>query len=306
MEPKAQPVPLYSLGTTAALCGVDAATLRNWELRYALLRPRIDSDGERFYAEADLDRIRRIIALLDSGLPIHQIAARLAGACPPASPSGDDQAQIAWESLRGELRRAIASFDDHELQLVYHHALATYPMGCVLRHMLLPVLEEYGPQGSHGRGRIAEEHFFSFFLRNKLGARFHHRRGRNYGPLLLAACLPGDQHELGLLLFALCAVERGYRVCVLGANTPLPEAALAARRSRAQAVVLSSFLPQDTTALKPALPEFLHALPVPVFIGGQFEEETRRRYEALGLVVLADRDPEKAVEVLGAHLARCA
>ena len=60
------------------------------------------------------------------------------------------------------------------------------------------------------------------------------------GPRLVAACAPGEQHEIGLLLFALEAQSAGMRVVVLGADTPLEDAAMAQRRSGSEAIVISS------------------------------------------------------------------
>lgn len=302
MDVETRSLPLYPLSTLAALCGVDAATLRNWELRYGLLQPHRDHDDRRYYSDADLDRIRCIIRLLDAGVPIDQVGAQLSERDTAArSPEGN-----AWDELRRELRHAIAAFDDYALETIYHEAMATYPVRCVLRHALLPLLEEYGDRWRDQNGAIAEEHFFAFFLRNKLGARFHHRRVQNYGPKLLAACLPGDHHDLGLLLFALYANERGYRSRVLGADTPLSETAIAARRSRAHAVVLSTSLPPTPAVLKEHLPDFVRALPMPVFIGGAMTDELSARFESLGMVVVNSKEPDRAVDEMCAHLARCA
>ena len=60
----------------------------------------------------------------------------------------------------------------------------------------------------------------SLYPRNKFGARFHHRNRNNSGPKLLAACLPGEQHRDGGLLFVLATHEQGYRLVLLGADMP--------------------------------------------------------------------------------------
>ena len=70
--------------------------------------------------------------------------------------------------------------------------------------------------GEH-RGWRAQEHFFSLYLRDKFSARTHHRNRNNSGPKLLADCLPGEQQEVGVLLFALATHEQDYRLVLLGA-----------------------------------------------------------------------------------------
>ena len=56
---------------------------------------------------------------------------------------------------------------------------------------LARALEHLGAEWPDQEACIAREHFFSNFLRNKLGARFHHLNALSQGPRLVAACL-GD------------------------------------------------------------------------------------------------------------------
>lgn len=58
-------------------CGVNPVTLRAWERRYGLIRPARTERGHRRYNEADVARIRSILAWLDRGLPISQVRAVL-------------------------------------------------------------------------------------------------------------------------------------------------------------------------------------------------------------------------------------
>ena len=41
------------------------------------------------------------------------------------------------------------------------------------------------------------------------------------GPVALLACLPGEQHDLGLIAFGLALRSRGWRIVYLGADTPV-------------------------------------------------------------------------------------
>ncbi len=86
---------------------------------------------------------------------------------------------------------------------------------------------------------IIEEHFFSAYLRNKLGARLHHDSSRRHGSLLLVACLPTEFHEIGALLLAIEALDHGYRLLYVGPNTLLNQLPAVAERARAEAIVLS-------------------------------------------------------------------
>jgi methanogenic corrinoid protein MtbC1 len=129
-------------------------------------------------------------------------------------------------------------------------------------------LIELGLRWETAAGSIAEEHFFAFYLRNKLGARFHHRARSETGPCLLLAGLPGEYHEIALLLFALSANGQGFRLLTLGANMPLEELAIVASRTQCDAIVLSGAIEPSNGTIGRDLPRLVNAVDIPVFVGG--------------------------------------
>ena len=130
------------------------------------------------------------------------------------------------------------------------------------------MLVKLGERWESGEGTVAEEHFFGVYLRNKLGARFHHRKRRDHGPALLTACMPGERHEAGVLLFALSAYDNGYRCILLGSDMPMEELPAAVIQSKARAIVLSASFISDADWMYTHLSELVKAVDVPVFIGG--------------------------------------
>jgi methanogenic corrinoid protein MtbC1 len=64
--------------------------------------------------------------------------------------------------------------------------------------------------------------------------------GLGIGPVALLACLPREQHELGLICFGLLLRSRGWRVVYLGADAPLDTVEDAAGRLEPRLVVLSA------------------------------------------------------------------
>jgi cobalamin-dependent methionine synthase I len=148
-------------------------------------------------------------------------------------------------------------------------------------------LIELGLRWAAAAGSIAEEHFFAFYLRNKLGARFHHRARSETGPRLLLAGLPGEYHEIALLLFALSANSQGFRLLTLGANMPLEELAVVASRTDCDAIVLSGAIEPSAGTLTRNLPQLVKAVDIPVFVGGPAsvfacDEINKTGAEALG------------------------
>jgi DNA-binding transcriptional MerR regulator len=258
---------LYTIGTVSKLTGVGAITLRAWERRYALIQPVRKESGHRLYTRQHIDQINRITALTQQGMRISQIRPEML----ESSAAGETEAgpdADAWKDHLNSMLAAIISFDEERLEEIYNEALSLYPIGVVTRRLLTPLLIELGLRWEGGEGNIAEEHFFAFYLRNKLGARYHHRGRGNQGPLILLAGLPGEHHEIGLLLFALAAHESGFRLLPLGANMPLAELSAVASKKECAAIVLSGAIEPSRETLNHDLPDLVNASESPILIGG--------------------------------------
>lgn len=274
---------VFPIRTVAALTGVNPITLRAWERRYGLVQPQRTPSGRRMYTQADIDTIQRALALVQRGVAIGRVRDALRGAAPARSAS---RSSTPWAQQRARMRAAIERFDEAALDQLYDEMLALHPIEGVTRDALLPLLIELGQRWRDREGGIAEEHFLSVYLRNKLGARFHHRGRAADGPTLIVACLPGEHHEVGAFVFALAAHERGHRVVMLGADMPLPELAYAARRTLAGALVLSGTHTVAPDVAGNQLARLVAAAKVPVFVGGPVAVHQRDRILAAGAVPL--------------------
>lgn len=286
--------------TVASLTGMNPITLRAWERRYGLVRPLRTAKGHRLYTHEHVEQLRRVLALVERGVPISRVREVLdAEGAPerPAAPRGP------WGAYLERMAVATSRFDEAELDRVYDEALSLQSIDRVTRGLLLPLLARLGERWKDWPGGIAEEHFFSTYLRSKLGARLQHRMRYAAGPRLLAACAPGEQHEIGLLLFALEAQSAGMRPVVLGADTPLPEIAVACRRSASDGIVLSMSIEPAAGLLEKELPSLARDSGVPVFVGGATAVAHRRAITKAGAIALGV-GIEDGVRLIGATLSR--
>jgi hypothetical protein len=134
---------------------------------------------------------------------------------------------------------AIQQLDIHALDDIYNEAISLYPFPLVLKNLIEKILTILGEDWEIKKVGVAEEHFFSSYIRNKIGARLLHLTSRRpSASTLLLACLPGEIHDLGLLCFALYAMENGFHCILLGANLPLNELERAANRVKPDVSVL--------------------------------------------------------------------
>jgi MerR family transcriptional regulator, light-induced transcriptional regulator len=271
--------------TVCALTGVNAVTLRAWERRYGFIRPLRTAKGHRLYTYAHVETIRRVLGLVERGVPISQVGG-LIEAAPNLQPESGTPARGPWRDYLEGMTAAIVRLDEPELDRIYEEALSVHSVEQVTGHLTLPLLARLGDRWQTVTGAIAEEHFFAMYLRSKLGARLIHGMRYGTGPRLLAACAPGEYHEISLLLFALEAQGAGMRTVLLGADTPLEEIAMAQRRCDAEAVVISCSLDPAPGLLERALPALVSQPGVPVFVGGATATRHQREIAAAGAIAL--------------------
>jgi hypothetical protein len=232
--------------------------------------------------------IRRILGLIDQGISIGQVKKILSN---DKSPVGDAaQAAVSsvdpWEHYRSRLLQAISRFDDTALDVSYNDCLSLYPLELVTRLLLLPLLHELQQRQTRQPQSDPELHFFHTYLRNKLGARFHHMTTQARGRRLLGACLPGEFSEVELLLFSLAALTRGYRIVLLGANMPLESLPLTMQRSQCEALVLFGSIEPPIALLGTHLPAMVQKIQQPVFIGGSVAQSHAEELRQAGLIPL--------------------
>lgn len=288
----------FPIRTVSALTGVSTVTLRAWERRYGLIRPVRTPSGHRLYTHAHVEEIRRVLALVERGIPVSRVR-QVLDADAAGRASGQDGGP--WTGYQQRMSSAIAALDETALDEVYDEALSLHPVEHVTRRVVLPLLERLGERWQQLDGAIAEEHFFATYLRSKLGARLQHRMRYATGAKIVVACAPGEHHEVGLLLFALEARDAGLRPVLLGADTPLPEIAIAQHRSGADGVVVAVAVDPAEGLFERDLPALVAAVAVPVFVGGAASVRNRRAIVTAGAIPLGS-DLEDGIRLLGATL----
>lgn len=282
------PGSLLPIRTVAELTGVNPVTLRAWERRYNLITPQRTPKGHRLYTEEDVEQIRHVLELLDQGISISQVKPVLEQAPGQEQAAAVTDPGEVWRAYQRKMLQAVENFDEHALDTLYNDVLSLYPVDVVIQRLVSPLLRIFGERWNERETGIAEEHFFTVYLRNKLGTRIHHMNQRSNGPMLLLACLPGDFHEIGLLLFALAAVNFGFRVLVLGSNMPLDQLPGVMRLRTCAGVVLSGSVRPVRGAIDNDLPALVNKSPVPVFVGGRVAVRHQEKIEAAGAICLGE------------------
>lgn len=290
----------FPIGRVSELTGIPPVTLRAWERRYGHPVPRRTASGHRLYSMQEVALIRRVTALMESGYSVSRAMERIQteedyGTAPP-----EGEGLTKWDGYRQRLLDAVARFDTTSLENAYNEPLTLFPIDLIIDEVLLPVLEQLGEEWDTRPDGIAREHFFSAFLRNKIGARFNHEVQRGQGPSLLLACLPGESHEMGLMLAGLAAAARGFRVLYLGADLPLAQLLPVAEAVNPASIVLSATCVAIDDAMAEELSNLCRKTTPPVYIGGDVAEREEPQLQQLGVIPVGRRLREGVERIIQA------
>jgi DNA-binding transcriptional MerR regulator len=287
------------IGELSRRVGVSPELLRAWETRYGLLRPSRSQGGFRLYSDEDEARVRLMRMYQERGLSAAEAAGLAASAEPAAAEApAEEDGRVAADVQR--LSDALDAFDEAGAHAAFDGLVSALSIDALVRQAVIPYLEQLGSRWERGEASVAQEHFASNVIRGRLLG-LARGWGQGTGPRALLACAPGEQHEIGLLLFALEAQSAGMRPVVLGADTPLPEVALARRNSGCDAVVVSASVEPAAGFLDQALPAVVRDSGVPVFVGGAAAVHHRRAVAAAGAIALGV-DLEDGVRLIAATL----
>lgn len=240
----------YRIRTAAQLTGLSEQLIRAWERRYGVLSPDRTPGGYRAYTEEDIAVLRRLKELTEQGMAISD-AARLVGEIRKevrgrtlkperAVPAPKAEAGSRVEAWRLEAMAAVREMDQPRLERVLDGALAALPALAVYDQLIIPTAREIGDLWLAGELSVAEEHLASEVFRTRMRT-LTHATGRGEGRLhVLAACMPEEQHELGLHGVVLKLRLLGARVTSLGMRTPVEELARAVARLEPDLIALSA------------------------------------------------------------------
>ena len=284
----------YPIRTISELTGVPTTTLRAWERRYGLLKPERTAKGHRLYGTEDIELVKEIVKLLKNNHTISEAIRIIKN--PELSPMSGNVGDGHWAGYQERMLKSIEGFNEQNLDKTYNEALSIYPIDMVTEHVIIPVLTTLGEQWQNREAGIAEEHFFSAFLRNKLGARLHHEAQRSRGSKILVSCLPGEYHELGILLFCIAAIGHGYQILYLGTDMPPAQLPVVVRRADVAAILISGTRADMwDKELEAGLSRIFRSIDVPLMFGGELSVDCEHEIKKIGGHVLGS-DHVRALE----------
>jgi methanogenic corrinoid protein MtbC1 len=262
--------PVYNTRAVVRRTGVPADTFRTWERRHGLPRPVRTDGNQRLYSERDIATIEWLRDQTQVGLTISQAVAlfRLeegensdagrfssgAGIERNDRQLGARTAAVHLAACRDRVVQALVTFDGGAAERAVEEAIALVAVEDVCSHVLTAGLIEVGERWQRGQAGVGSEHYASCFVMRKLAALFNLSQPHQGRGPIVAACVEGELHEIGLLEKSLLLSRHGFRVVYLGANLPCTELVTAIRAIKPPLVLLSATTGASAETLIEAIP----------------------------------------------------
>jgi methanogenic corrinoid protein MtbC1 len=296
---------MYSIKAVSQATGLSVEALRAWERRYAVVTPHRDDLGRRVYRPEDVLRLRRLREATERGHPIGRLS-QLSDSALAALLEGEaanTPLQASCSAFVTRILEASQNFRAAECEQALTLAIALLPPAELIRAVLQPLLQEIGARWHRGDLTIAQERMVSSAVRKHVSLVLDSYDRTAHRAAVVFATLPGERHELGLLMSAMVCASRGFKVHYLGADMPAREIAEYARETGAGAVALSVLLMDSLPGLPEKLGQLSDALPkdIPVWIGGAATNGIdRATIPANCIVISSHAEFEQRLEMLAA------
>ncbi len=269
--------------------GLSKDTLRVWERRYGFPNPERDHFGERIYSIDQVDRLRAIRRLMDTGYRPGKIIGLSLEDLQALAESVSQPAPIASEDQAADLDQFMNFLKSHEIedlrrqlsQRVLRLGLARF-----VTELVAPLTEKVGDTWARGQLEIYQEHLFTESMQVVLRNAISTIPQPGNRPRVLLTTFPSEPHGMGLLMVeALLALE-GCRCFSLGVQTPVWDIVLASQAQDIDLVVLSFSPVMNPTLVVDGLTELRAKLPksVEIWAGGRCPVLSRRAPDGIRVV----------------------
>jgi len=282
----------YEIHEVAQLTGLAAARLRAWERRHEVVRPTRQANRYRTYSSEQVALLRALARLCAAGERIGDLVRE-----PRESVLARAEGKATAGSPLSQLVEAVKRLDRERLEQLLTEQRRRHPGPRFGREIILPFGEVIGDLWALGKVTVAAEHLASEVVVPQLKREL--TAAPPDGPVLLAACLPGERHEWGFLVTLIELQSQGWRVRYLGPDLPLTDLADAAWTMPPAVVALSGADRDNVAARVGELRRLPRLLPpgTVVVLGGQGAEDTGARLRRAGLKVGPGMIPEPGARV---------
>ena len=211
----------YSIKDLEKLSGVKAHTLRIWEQRYDIVKPKRSPTNIRYYDDEDLQLLLNISFLNRNGLKISKIA-RMDVNEIRHTVKRISSSNLDFPNQVNALIIAMVNLDEERFEKIVATNTLQFGFEQTMLQIVYPFLKQIGILWQTGSINPAHEHFISNLIRQKLIVAIDGQisppnpQAKKY----LLFLPEGELHELSLLFSAYLIKSRHNRAIYLGQNLP--------------------------------------------------------------------------------------
>lgn len=268
--------PSYNIKAVAQMVGLLPVTLRAWERRYGLPTPSRGGQGYRLYSEYDVQTLRWLKEQIESGMNIGQAARKLAqmresGVDPALQEHLPIEKPLSLENIRITVSSALRALNERSASEAMRQAFTLYPVEQVFHQLIRPTMVEIGEMWHRQEIPVAVEHFASHFFQEQLLSLLNATPEPYRNGTILASCLPGEHHQLGVVMIVVLLRMRGWNVIYLGADLSLERLEEVLISLKPKLLLFSSTMP-DTAISANKIHDIIQKIPEPlpsVVLGGE-------------------------------------
>lgn len=214
----------YSIKELEQLTGIKAHTIRIWEQRYGILKPKRSETNIRTYDDTDLKHLLNVSLLNQHGYKISKIACMTDCQVADAILALTEQKNEYPHQINA-LVSAMIEMNEERFDKVLTTVILQKGFEAAVNQLALPFLQKIGILWQTGNINPAHEHFVSNIIRQKFIVAIDGQviSGNPESPRFLLFLPEGELHELGLLFMQYILRSRQMRVLFLGQNLPLAD-----------------------------------------------------------------------------------
>jgi MerR family transcriptional regulator, light-induced transcriptional regulator len=278
-------LPAASIASHLAISAVERDTglskdvLRVWERRYGFPVPERDVNGERLYPLPQVERLRAIKRLMDSG---HRPGKLLSLSESDLDTLSSRQKRPQRGDESGDLQREVIELlRGHNLPAL-RQLLSLWLMKHGLQEFVVetvaPLNRAVTEAWMRGELEVFEERAYAELLQVMLRSAMLPSINSAGAPRFLLATLPNEVSALGLLMMEALLAPEGVQCSSLGTQVPIPEIAAAARAFDADIVALSFSASFSSKQAVASLESIRSVIPdgTAIWVGGELIRRLRR------------------------------
>jgi methanogenic corrinoid protein MtbC1 len=252
--------------------------------------------GHRLYPPSTIDRVIQIKRWQGERLSLENIRGRLADLDRLPNPGA-----LAAEFVEGAVAGDLAAASE----VITRADEVGMSLQTLFGDVLTPALHEIGDRWEQGEVSVAREKEVSELSRELIVELSRkHASAEGDGVVVVAACVEGELHELGLRMITGLLRTRAYRVYFLGANVATPFLLDAVVMRSPSVVLLSARQEISRPGLKSALEALVELRKTrpwfSIVVGGEQAEQAPELIEQFGATAIRDRDAAVALDLIDA------